>query len=329
LRKSRRQRCNCSRSRERLAFEAPPDATALLRELLPPSVREAIAWETLEGAGGSFVDRALADRHSDLLFVARLRTREPMLAYLLLEHQSTNDPAMPLRMLAYETRLWSRLRKAQPDLAWLPPILGVLVSHPPGGWTSACAFEQLLAPEVVAIPGLTALVPRFSMVVEDLAARSDAELQGRALPPFQRVALWLLRDARDPMRLLRGFDGWASTILEAGRTRSGADAIEVLIKYLYEILEPVYFDMLRAKLVELGTHSREIAMTIAEYLQEQGRKEGQREGRVATLRSQLVYKLGPLDAAAEAHLEAATSEDLDRYVRRVLTADSLAAIFED
>jgi hypothetical protein len=47
------------------------------------------------------------------------------------------------------------------------------------------------------------------------------------------------------------------------------------------------------------------------------------------LRSQLVYKLGPLDAASEARLEAATPEALDRYLRRVLTADSLAAVFAD
>ena len=157
---------------------------------------------------------------------------------------------------------------------------------------------------------------------------------------LQQVALWLLRDARDPARLLRGFDGWGPTILQAGRARSGLDAISVMIKYLFEVLEPVYFDVIRAKLAELGTQSRELSMTIAEYLQEQGRKKGreegleegqrkgQREGRVATLRSQLGYKLGPLDATSEARLEAATPEELDRYLRRVLTADSFAAVFE-
>ncbi len=63
------------------AFEAPQDAAALLRELLPQSIREAIAWETLESANTSFVDLALADRHSDLLFAARLRAGTPALAY--------------------------------------------------------------------------------------------------------------------------------------------------------------------------------------------------------------------------------------------------------
>ena len=316
------------------AFEYPPYAAALLRELLPPALREAIDWDTLEGAGASFVDVELADHHSDLVFVARLRTAEPALVYLVLEHQSTPDPVMPLRMLAYQTQLWTRLCKAPPE-PWLPPIFGVMVSHPPGGWTSARAFEQLLDPQVLAIPGLTALVPRFSMIVEDLAGRSDVELQARALPPFQRLALWLLRDARDPARLLGGFDAWAPTILEveAGHNRSGRDAITVLIRYLFEILDPVYFHAIRAKLDQLGTHSTEIAMTIAEFLEERGRTKGREEGRLegrrSTLRSQLAYKLGPLDAAAEARLQAASPEALDRYLRRVLTADSLAAVFED
>jgi len=185
----------------------------------------------------------------------------------------------------------------------------------------------------MAIPGLAALVPRFSMIVEELAGRSDADLRACALAPFQKLALWMLRDARDPVRLLDGFDAWGPTILKAGRTRSGLEAIEVLIRYLFQILDPVYFDILRAKLQELGTRSTEIAMTIAEYLEEQGRKrgreEGRQEGRVVTLRSLLAYKFGTLDAATEARLHAAAPEALDRYLRRVLTADSLAAVFED
>ena len=314
------------------AFEAPQDAAALLREILPPALREAISWETLDSASGSSIDVALADRHSDLLFTVQLRTEAAASAYLLLEHQSTNDPSMPLRVLSYQTRIWGRFHKEQPGMQ-LPPILGVLVSHPPGGWTSARSFEQLLDPAAMAIPGLAALVPRFSIIVADLAERSDDDLRARSLAPFQKLALWLLRDARTPVRLLDGFDAWIPTILEAGQARSGSDAITVMIQYLFQVLDPLYFEAVRAKLQKLGTQSREIAMTIAEYLEEQGRQKGREEGlqqgRLATLRSLLIYKFQVLDAGSEARLHAATPEAIDRYLRRVLTADSLAAVFED
>ena len=60
----------------------------------------------------------------------------------------------------------------------------------------------------------------------------------------------------------------------------------------------------------------------------EGRKEGIAEGRIATLRSLLIFKFQTLDAAAEARLQAATPEAIDRYLRRLLSADSLAAVFE-
>jgi hypothetical protein len=77
----------------------------------------------------------------------------------------------------------------------------------------------------------------------------------------------------------------------------------------------------------LGPHAEETVMTIAEQLIEEGRQ----EGRVAALRRQLVlkFKLQALDPAYEACLKAATPAALDRYLDRVLTADSLAAVFAD
>ena len=56
------------------AFEQPAHAAALLRELVPAALGALIAWDTLRGETGSFVDTALAYRHSDLVFSARLRT---------------------------------------------------------------------------------------------------------------------------------------------------------------------------------------------------------------------------------------------------------------
>jgi hypothetical protein len=308
----------------KLAFEAPADATALLRELLPPAIGDAVVWETLDGARGSFVDRRLADRHVDLLFSARLRAGRPGVIFLLLEHQSTADLAMPQRILAYQIRIWDRFRKHRPR-APLPPVFAVLVSHVPGGWSAPRAFEDLFDPEVMAIPGLAALVPRCSMVTLDLTPLTNAELQARSLAPFQKLALWALRDARDPKRLLASFDAWRPTLADAGRTRSGRDALSVLIEYLVEVLDPVYWDELRAKLYSLDPSSEEATMTIADMFREEGRITTLR----ATLRSLLLFKFQALDAASEARVQAAAPEAIDRYLQRLLTADSLAAVFED
>jgi hypothetical protein len=312
------------------AFEDPASAAALLRALVPAAVRDAVAWDTLQGEPGGFVDAALRDRHSDLLFSVRLRSGAPALLYLLLEHQSTSDPAMPLRMVAYQLRIWDRFRKADPS-AWLPPIIAVLVSHVAGGWTAARAFEAMFDPAVLAIPGLAALVPRCAMIVEDLADVSDHDLQSRALAAFPKVALWLLRDARDPVRLLDRFASWIAAISAVARAPEGLAAFTALISYLFRVLEPVHREALRAKLGQLEPHAQEVAMSIADQLHEEGRNLGLSEGRVAALRHLLAVKFAgqALGADHEARLAAATSDALDRYLERVLGAGSLAAVFDD
>lgn len=71
--------------------------------------------------------------------------------------------------------------------------------------------------------------------------------------------------------------------------------------------------------------------------QQEGRQEGRieglqkglQEGRIDTLRRLLLLKFRALGPEHEARLQAASPETLDRYTERVLTADSLAAVFAD
>jgi hypothetical protein len=312
----------------KFAFEAPPNAAALLRELLPPAVCDAIDWETLGREAGSYVDPSLADRHSDLLFWARLRAGNPGLIYLLIEHQSTDDPALPQRLLSYQSRIWDRYRKDRGKARRgerLPPVIAVLVSHVPDGWTTARSFEDLFDPEVMAIPGLAGLMPRFSPIVLDLTLLSNDDLKAWALPPFQKLALWLLRDGRDPARLLGNFETWRPLINEAGRSRFGYNALHMLTEYMFRVIDPLYRDELRAKIRTLDPDAEEIAMTIADQIHEEGRAKGLADA----LRGLLLFKFQTLDDVAEARLQAATPEAIDRYLKRVLFADSLAAVFAD
>ncbi|MFO0714458.1 MAG: Rpn family recombination-promoting nuclease/putative transposase [Sandaracinus sp.] len=48
-------------------FSSPEHAEAELRAVLPARLARRIDWSTLALAGGSFVDEALKERHSDLL----------------------------------------------------------------------------------------------------------------------------------------------------------------------------------------------------------------------------------------------------------------------
>lgn len=60
---------------------------------------------------------------------------------------------------------------------------------------------------------------------------------------------------------------------------------------------------------------------------DEARIEGRIEGVTHALRKQLVRKFGDLTPDIEARIAAASPEDLDRFLERILFADSLAAVF--
>jgi hypothetical protein len=191
------------------------------------------------------------------------------------------------------------------------------------------------------------------MIVEDLMQHSNDDLAARTLAAFSKLALWLLRDARDSRLLLDSFAFWIPWMLELGRSRVGRESVTVLFRYMCEVIDPRHLEELRAKIQTLGPRIERIAMTIADHFREEGLKQGQKkglkqgqkkglkqglekglkkglkQGRIDTLRGLLVLKFQQLGPEHEARLQAATPAMIDRYLRRLLTADSLVAVFAD
>jgi len=101
----------------RYTFGHPERAAAELRAVLPPHVVSQVDWPSLQRQPGSVVDPELRETESDLLFSARLRGGQQPLLYILLEHQSSVDPWMALRMLRYVVRQVERWRQEHPRSA--------------------------------------------------------------------------------------------------------------------------------------------------------------------------------------------------------------------
>jgi predicted transposase/invertase (TIGR01784 family) len=77
----------------RRVFGVPANAASQLRAVLPPGLTARLDLGRLAPAPGSFVDESLRWRHSDLLFTAPLDDRDAFI-YVLIEHQSSDDPLM-------------------------------------------------------------------------------------------------------------------------------------------------------------------------------------------------------------------------------------------
>jgi hypothetical protein len=309
------------------AFENPQHAVAIFRGALPAAVAGAIAWDTAIRESGTFIDPELADSFSDLLLSAQMHGGRALL-YLLLEHQSTNDRAMPLRIYLYVGRIWERFRKEHPDEP--PPlIVPVVVSHAPGGWSAPRSLHEMFEPNPVTIPGLAELVPNFVLTIVDLAHLSNEEIKARALAAFPTLALWALRDARDHVQLLANLGEWAEAFAEAGRTPHGIAALAQLVRYIAVVTDGLHVDAFRAKIRKYAPQAEAAVMTIAEQM----RREGEARGRVQALGDMLrklaARKFGALSAAHEARIADATAEQLERYVERLFAAATIDAVFDE
>ena len=313
------------------AFEAPNHVCELLQGILPHRLGASIAWPSLTREASAFIDTQLDDRHGDLLFSANFTDGGSM--YLLIEHQSSNDAKMPLRVLAYFLRIWEQ--HARQDPGEVPAIVAVIVSHATGGWSAPTSFHELVVPQPDLIPELSTCVPNFSFYVQDLSTLHDDNLMEWSLPAFPKLALWLLRDARHTARMLRGFERWVPLLHQVLSQPHGSAHLTLLLRYVTLVGGEDHFNALQQEIAARLPRARENMMTIAEALRKEGLlrglAEGRAEGHTQALRHvlsiQLQLKFGDAAQAHAPHIQAATPSQLERYIERILRADTLASVF--
>lgn len=295
--------------------------------MLPQSLADDLELDALTPVPGSFVDEALAERHTDLLFRTTFRSGATAYVYLLLEHQSEPDPEMPWRMLQYEMRIWQRHRAEFPDARRLPPIIPLVVHHGERGWTVGRQLHDLVD-GIDAHPSLRALVPNFSLLIDDLAHRTDAELLARQLGAFAKLALWMLRDARNEERFVSQMGAWQGVLHQVAVVTDVGDAHAILL-YVLMVGGRRAFDEMVARLQEENAATKEEAMiTAAESFRLEGQAEGKIEGKIEGKREMLRQvaeaKLGPLPEATAAVIAAADEPMLAQLLTRVLAARTIS-----
>ena len=318
-------------------FQQAENAAAELQHVLGPEHVSALDWSTLKLEPGSYVDEALADQHSDLLFSATARASgERVFVYLLFEHQSTAEPKMALRLLSYMVSIWERFSDDDKNKALpLPLIVPAVLSHVVGGWKAATRFSGLFSPSLG--PLADSVLPDFSYAVDDLRRTDDADLKARAVAQQARLALWLLRDARDGALLLQRLVDWIGELEELARMPGGERALAPLLHYVVRVSSDLQLEQFRAILKERAPAAESITMTIAEQLLAEGEARGEARGviqgelRRAAASVLTVLEARELSVTAEVRARIEGCQDLEvlqHWLARAVTAVSADQIFE-
>lgn len=288
--------------------------------MLPRALVDRLDLGRLTRVSGSFVDATLRWRHCDLLFSVPLQGREALI-YVLIEHQSGGDPLMAFRMLRYVVRIWDRYLGEHPEATRLPAVIPLVVHHNRRPWAGPTQVLDLLDLDREATEAAQEFLPRFGFLLEDLARLDEQALRARPLTPPVRMTLLLLKIAAGNSRLADDLRGWADELRAVLERPSGVEEFVALLRYI-EIVGEAPIDQLHDLVAQLGPEAEEAYVTTAEML----RVEGEARGRAEALAQLLSLKFGPLPRAALDAVHAASTDQLESWTARVLTADTLEEV---
>lgn len=306
--------------------------------VLPPAMRTEIRLETLALASSSYPRPSRTSLDSDLLFEADLHgpgDPDPYSIQLMLDHQSGPDELFPFRTHVYAGASWGRYVDAQPRRPRrLPFIVSVLMTQHPARNTPTRLSDILHLPERVReafgtpFEALTYVDDLRGSVLDD-PVTDPGHL---ALVEIARTLLFLYKNPEalgDPRLPTLGplFD----TVLDY----FGSGEIEEIMSYVVHVLgedSPVYAIIIDT----LSKAVKEVYVTIADKLRDEGRTEGiaegRSEGRASAAADMLLrvldHRAWPIPASLRARVLATADERLlQRWFDRVLAAGSIEEVF--
>lgn len=242
--------------------------------------------------------------------------------YLLFEHQSSPDPLMPFRVLAYIVRVWDAWLRDNRGATRLPPVIPVLLAQVDGGWASASDLLSIIdfaddAERAVLGP----YVPQCRLLVDDLAHLTNDDLDGRPLPDEARLALAALRDVRSSTDI-------KATILRWRRWLHAKTNTGTLVSYLMHASTATP-EQLAKIFGSIEPTQEERVMSTATDLIQQGKREGMAAGKAEMLCNLLRLRFGAPATTIRDRVHAADAATLDRWAARVLTATSIDEVLAD
>ncbi|MDP6969579.1 MAG: Rpn family recombination-promoting nuclease/putative transposase [Gammaproteobacteria bacterium] len=288
----------------------PENARSFFKRYLSPNLQDSIDLDTLALQSGSAVTQAFQQLHTDILYrVDFCDATDPSATqsgylYTLVEHQSTPDPAMAVRLWQYKAALL--LNHVQDD--YLPPIHTLVFYHgrqTPYPYTlDLCQCFRTPEQATYTLQGPPQLI--------DVQQQSDQALLSADTAGLFSYFFKHVRD-QDVYPALKSLPD--SVIRTIAQDSAGFYTLKVLIQY-YQIQANTDKPSAAFKVVADKLESKEqqeIIMTIGEALRQEGRQEGMQKG-VHTVAANMLKE--GLDVKFIQRVTNLSSKQIDQLVKQ-------------
>ncbi|MDM8521532.1 Rpn family recombination-promoting nuclease/putative transposase [Anaerolineales bacterium HSG6] len=248
-------------------------ARDFLHHYLPSELSTLLNLDTLEISKDSFIDPALQEHFSDVLYHVSLTNGEPLDVYILFEHKSYPDKWVARQLLRYMDKIWTQQEQQEKPLTYLRPVLPLVIYHGQRGWTIDRQFQGLFSPDLPS--ALRPYLPDFRYWLLDLSDYPDEKITG-----------WVILQAR--LLLLKyvwakdfgvQFERIVRLLFELPNQETALQHLETLLRYAVSTAEHASEEDLHTIIIDLfEKEGDEIMPTIAERWVKQGEEIGFAKG---------------------------------------------------
>jgi predicted transposase/invertase (TIGR01784 family) len=240
-------------------------AKSLMHSYVGPEMERRVDWESVQLTNKSFISQELEQFHSDVIYKCTLDLdNKQAYIYNLIEHQSTPDERLPFRILGYNVQLMEQhLNEGNKKL---PIIINVCIY---AGQESPYPYSTDIF-DYFELPDLAREKMFKPIDLTDLTLLSQEELLKDETAGLVKVLL--------KQGIKRDYLNWIKNnrelIIKLVTSTFGISSI-IYILGTDDVNEPK--ELLNA-IVESSPEQKQIIMTAALKLQQEGRQEGIREG---------------------------------------------------
>lgn len=300
-------------------FSHPEVAEQFLKTWLPREFVEKADWGTMEVRKVSGINDALAERREDLVYRLRWAERE-MHCYLLLEHQSQPDAYMSLRIIEYVAMIWQEDRRQSETgrLRLLPLVVPIVLFPGPGKWGRAKRLKELIDVPVDLAGWADAFLPDAGFITVELAGVPWERLADGSLA--RSVLASLAEERTGPIRF-EAIQRILTDFFSDEHRELAAQLSAMLWTFLLSASELQREEVAAIINGSIPPGQREQFMSTAEMLREEGRREGQSEGRIEALQVAVLDLLETRFKTIPA--------DLRRKVSRIDSEDRLRSLLRE
>ena len=292
-----------------------------------PQFIDQLDLSTLQQAPTELISKDFKVRYADTVWLCKHKHSKQHV-YFPLEFQTNPDRRMPVRILVYSALLIETFAKkagrGQKDR--LPPVLATVFYHGNRRWRIPLNFKCMFDKRMFDPLGNAELTEQLASVGYQLV-----EEQTRVVDPLPKE--------RSLYLAMLGII-FCSTPLQA------CDAVQVVERWLSDEpedqeLKQTFDDLFNSVMEKefsedetMGYMTKQFRKSIRRWKEKErkearmeGHMEGRMEGLKDTLQKQLMQKFGDIPAADKKRIEAAPFEQVEKWINRIIGANSLEELF--